>query len=133
MHSESTTLTFLGHTWSTKDSNFTKDTSFINTSNLIFTRPISERTQKRIVQEILRYHLSICQNHTTENPFPSLDNQEDTILLSPLNKLPLNNLSFYNLDPEPLQQIQKANQKKKLKKPSNNQKSNNKPLNKTLI
>jgi len=131
--SKSTTSTLSEHTWSTKDSNFTEDTSFIDTSNFIFTRPISERTRGRIIQEILRHHPSIYQNYTTGNPFPSLDNQEDTILLSPLNKLPLNNLSFYNLDPEPLQQIQKANQKKKLKKPSNNQKSNNKPLNKTLI
>jgi len=129
--SKSTTSTLSGHTWSTKDSNFAEDTSFIDTSNFIFTRPISERTRGRIIQEILRHHPSIYQNYTTGNPFPSLDNQVDTILPFPLDKPPLNNLPSHNLDPEPLQQTQKVNQKKKLKKLSDNQKSNNKPLNKT--
>ena len=124
----SITLTSSGHMWTTEDSNLKTKTEHTTLSqdtfieyfrDPIFTRPIREETSKILVQAILDYHPSICQN----NPSLSQSNTQ----LFPSNKISLNNLPSHNLDPESLPQIQNWNTTLNLS--SNNQKHNNKPLN----
>ena len=123
MDRTSTTSTSLGHTWTIEDNNLMIETEYTTLfqdtfikyfRDLIFMRPICEETSERLVQAILDYYSSICQN----NPFLSQNNTQ----LSLSNEIPLNNLSSHNSDPEPLLQTQNQNTTSNLS--SNNQKHN---------
>ena len=135
MDRTSTTSTSSGHTWTTENSNLMSQTEYstlsdrtvIDLRGLIFTRPISEGTRERLVQEILNHHPSICQN----NPSPFQDNTADNIPPSLSNKTPPNNLPSRNSDLEPLPLTQNWNMTLNLS--SNNLKRNNKPLKNTSI